>query len=71
MKIIEIIAGGFTNWKTTLSAFVAMAFILLHNVFGFASVSQEMQMQIIAVAVFLVGYFSKDADKSGKPLDEN
>lgn len=51
------------DWKTTLTGFVAGAALLLAH-FGL-NLSTEVQTTIVAVALFVIGFFAKDAKPSG------
>jgi hypothetical protein len=53
----------FNNWKTTLAGIVG-AVVTLAGTFGF-HVPADVQTGIIAVALFVIGFFAKDADTTG------
>ena len=52
------------NWKTTISSVIG-AIVILCKVFG-VEIPQPVSDGILAVALFLVGLFAKDAE-SAKP----
>lgn len=52
-----------TNWKTTLGAFVATLGAIL-KLFGI-EVPEEVTTGLVAVGVFIIGFFSKDSNVTG------
>ena len=54
-----------TDWKTTISAIVAALAMILKNVIKI-EIPQEVLDGIIAIAVFLTGFFAKDASNKVK-----
>lgn len=52
----------FKSWKTTITTIVSAA-VFLAAKFGY-DVPSDVQIGIIAVSVWVIGFFSKDADKS-------
>lgn len=64
--ILQSVLGGLTSWKTTLTGIVGAIAILLHT-FGILTLTPEQQATIVAFTVLVIGFLSKDSDKSGKP----
>ncbi len=67
--IINNIIGGFTSWKSTLAGFVAFLALVLHSR-GYIEITPEQQATIVAFALLLIGWFSKDTTVAGTP-EEN
>lgn len=53
--------NGIKSWKTTLTAVIGAGAAILNNVLGL----EIPQDAIILVALFVIGLFAKDADKTG------
>lgn len=64
----QIIAGGFTSPKTTVTAIVAAIAVFLAQM-GIIEISQEAQLSIVTIALVVIGWLSKDSNKRGLPLD--
>lgn len=56
------------NWKTTIGALVAGLATVL-NALGIVHIPAEVQTGIIAVALFIVGLFARDASNSDDKKD--
>lgn len=58
--IFELIKGGFTNPKTTVTAIVG-ALIMLANSLGVVHITPEQQSAFVIVVLVIVSWFSADA----------
>lgn len=67
-KVLEWIIGGFKNWKTSAAGTVPAIAILSQQLLGI-EITPEVQAAIVVVSVWAVGWFSKDSNTVGKPLD--
>lgn len=67
--IVKLFYGGTVkNWKTTLGALIAGLATVL-NALGIVDIPAEVQTGIMAVALFIIGLFARDA--SNKNATEN
>lgn len=68
-RLLEWFIGGLTNWKTTLSAIVGLAAVLLGQL-GIVVITPDQQITIVAFFMLVIGWFAKDSNVAGKPLEE-
>lgn len=68
-KILEMILGGFTSWKTTITAIIGAVAVVLHTL-GIFTITPSEQGIIAAFLILVFGWISKDATATGKPSDE-
>ncbi len=68
-SIVGSILGGFTNWKSSLAGVVAFLALLLHT-YGVLEITPTQQATIVAFALLVIGWVSKDSTITGSPLDE-
>jgi hypothetical protein len=50
----------FKDWKTTITAIVGAAVIIIHTVFKI-EVPKEVEVGFISLLIFLIGFFAKDS----------
>lgn len=59
--LVKLIYGMIMkNWKTTLGAIIA-AVAGLVNALGLVTITPEVQMSILTVALFIIGFFAPDS----------
>jgi hypothetical protein len=58
--------GGFSSWKSTLAGFVAFLALVLHSR-GWIEITPEQQATIVAFALLVIGWVSKDTTVIGRP----
>ena len=69
-NIINTFLGGFTNWKTTLTAIISAIVYLLHSL-HVIDITPEVQTGLVTVAIFVFGFFTKDNNVVGTATDDD
>ena len=67
--MLNMILGGLISWKTTVTA-VITSIVMLLNTFGVVDIPPNVKDGLIVTALFFIGWFAKDANKTGKPEDQ-
>lgn len=68
--LLQWLIGGFTSWKTSIAGVVG-AIVVLLNSWGVIVITPEQQGTIIAFILLVIGWFAKDANKTGTPQEDS
>ncbi len=67
--LLQWFLGGLTNWKTTVTAIVGAAAVLL-GTFHILTITPDQQLTIIAFVMLVVGWFAKDSNSVGSVQEQ-
>lgn len=66
----NLLLHGIINWKTSITALVTGVIVILNGFNLGIHITEQQQVDLIAAAVIIIGWFSKDSNVSGTADDE-
>lgn len=68
--MLDAILGIFVSWKTSLAGVVAFFALTAHSLWG-VNITVDQQATIVAFVLLILGFVSKDNNKTGVATDES